>query len=120
MSPRPSAAQPNAQAAPGVAEQDVRIELAGRAPVQARIYGDKVAGGGPLVLHFHGGTFVCGDLDDGRMVARLLAASGAVVVSLEYPLAPEASVPSASLYMAGRRSILAGALTRLRNLFSRR
>ena len=95
MSPRPTTANPNAQAAPGVAEQDVRIELAGRAPVQARIYGDKVAGGGPLVLHFHGGTFVCGDLDDGRMVARLLAASGAVVVSLAYPLAPQNPFPGA-------------------------
>ena len=95
MSPRPTTANPNAQAAPGVAEQDVRIELAGRAPVQARIYGDKVAGGGPLVLHFHGGTFVCGDLDDGRMVARLLAASGAVVLSLAYPLAPKNPFPGA-------------------------
>lgn len=95
MSPRPTTANPNAQAAPGVAEQDVSIELPRRAPVQARIYGDKVAGGGPLVLHFHGGTFVCGDLDDGRMVARLLAASGAVVVSLAYPLAPQNPFPGA-------------------------
>ncbi|MBS0339996.1 MAG: alpha/beta hydrolase [Proteobacteria bacterium] len=96
MSPRPTIADPNAQqAAPGVAEQDIRIELPKREPVQARIYGTKVAGGGPLVLHFHGGTFVCGDLDDGRMVARLLAASGAVVVSLAYPLAPQNPFPGA-------------------------
>ncbi|MBS0453769.1 MAG: alpha/beta hydrolase [Proteobacteria bacterium] len=96
MSPRPTTANPNAQqAAAGVAEQDILIELPKREPVQARIYGDKVAGGGPLVLHFHGGTFVCGDLDDGRMVARLLAASGAVVVSLAYPLAPQNPFPGA-------------------------
>lgn len=98
MSPRPTTtANVNApaQAVSGVAEQDVVLELPKREPVQARIYGEKVAGGGPLVLHFHGGTFVCGDLDDGRMVARLLAASGAVVVSLAYPLAPQNPFPGA-------------------------
>ena len=98
MLPRPStAAVQNApdQAAPGVAEQDIRIELPKREPVQARIYGERVAGGGPLVLHFHGGTFVCGGLDDGRLVARMLAGGGAVVVSLEYPLAPQNPFPGA-------------------------
>jgi len=98
MSPRsPSTAEPNApdQAAASVGEQDISIELPKREPVQARIYGQKVAGGGPLVLHFHGGTFVCGDLDDGRMVARLLGASGAVVVSVAYPLAPKNPFPGA-------------------------
>ncbi len=45
------------------------------------------------MLHFHGGTFVCGDLDNGRSVARLLAGAGAVVVSLAYPLAPQAPFP---------------------------
>lgn len=99
MSPRqPSAAAeiaPPPQAASGVAEQDISIELPKRGPVQARIYGEKSAAGTPLVLHFHGGTFVCGDLDDGRMVARLLAASGAVVLSLAYPLAPQNPFPGA-------------------------
>jgi len=99
MSPRqPSAAAENApppQAASGVAEQDISIELPRRGPVQARIYGEKGTAGTPLVLHFHGGTFVCGDLDDGRMVARLLAASGAVVLSLAYPLAPQNPFPGA-------------------------
>ena len=97
MSPRPtSAAAENVptQAGPLVAEQDISIELPKRTPVQARIYGEKAAGG-PLVLHFHGGTFVCGDLDDGRMVARLLAASGAVVLSVAYPLAPQNPFPGA-------------------------
>ncbi|HSV57947.1 MAG TPA: alpha/beta hydrolase [Variovorax sp.] len=97
MSPRPSqsAAVQAPAAAPGIAEQDISIELPKREPVLARTYGERVVGGGPLVLHFHGGTFVCGDLDDGRMVARMLAGSGAVVVSLAYPLAPQNPFPGA-------------------------
>lgn len=76
------------------AETDIRIELPNREPVRARLYGERVRGTtAPLVLHFHGGTFVCGDLDNGRNVGRLLAGAGAVVVSLDYPLAPKAPFP---------------------------
>src|SRR3954469_25856882 len=76
------------------AEKDIRIELPGREAVRARVYGERARGATvPLVLHFHGGTFVCGDLDNGRSVARLLAGAGAVVVSLDYPLAPKAPFP---------------------------
>ena len=98
MSPRttPLATDAAAAAAGGVAEQDIEIPLKGREPVQARTYGERSRGGGmPLVLHFHGGTFVCGDLDSGRMVARLLARAGALVVSLAYPLAPRNPFPDA-------------------------
>ena len=88
---------PVAQAAPAAAqgaETDIRIELPDREPVPARLYGVRPRGTTvPLVLHFHGGTFVCGDLDNGRSVARLLAGAGAVVVSLDYPLAPKAPFP---------------------------
>jgi acetyl esterase/lipase len=47
------------------------------------------------VLHLHGGAFVGGSLDSGRTVATLLAKSGAVVVSADYPLAPEHRFPDA-------------------------
>ncbi len=73
---------------------DITIDLANRAPVQARIYGAKRKGvASPLVLHFHGGNFVSGDLDTGRAVGGMLAAAGAVVVSLAYPLAPQHPFP---------------------------
>jgi len=95
MSTRPTL--PSAEAPPAAArgaETDIRIELPDREPVLARLYGERVRGAAsPLVLHFHGGTFVCGDLDNGRNVARLLAGAGAVVVSLDYPLAPKAPFP---------------------------
>ncbi len=92
------AASPSASQAD---EKDIVIELAGRAPVAARTYGiraGRVAAGTParpLVLHFHGGNFACGDLDDGRCVARLLVEAGAAVVSMAYPLAPLHPFPDA-------------------------
>ncbi|MBO9647446.1 MAG: alpha/beta hydrolase [Variovorax sp.] len=89
----PSADAPQAAARQG--ETDIRIELPNREPVRARVYGERARGAAvPLVLHFHGGTFVCGGLDNGRNVARLLAGAGALVVSLDYPKAPEAPFPA--------------------------
>jgi len=77
-----------------VAEADIAIALPEGTSVQARAYGERVPGAvQPLVLHFHGGTFVCGCLDNGRSVARLLAGAGARVVSVAYPLAPENPFP---------------------------
>ena len=53
------------------------------------MYGRKKAGhASPLVVHFHGGAFVSGDLDNGHTVAHLLEGAGAVVVSVAYPLTP--------------------------------
>jgi acetyl esterase len=49
--------------------------------------------GAPLVLHLHGGAFVGGSLDCGRAVATLLAEAGAIVISADYPLAPNAPFP---------------------------
>lgn len=48
-----------------------------------------------IVLHLHGGTFTCGDLDCSVAICRSLAAAGATVVSLDYPLAPEHPFPAA-------------------------
>jgi acetyl esterase/lipase len=96
MSPVPSSrsAEAAALAAAQGVEADLSIELPGRKPVGARVYGRRAKGEtAPLVLHFHGGTFICGGLDNGRNVARLLAGAGAVVVSVAYPLAPESPFP---------------------------
>lgn len=54
-----------------------------------RLYGKKPVGQVlPLVVHFHGGAFVSGDLDNGCTVAGLLEAAGARVISVGYPLTP--------------------------------
>jgi acetyl esterase/lipase len=46
-----------------------------------------------LVLHLHGGAFTAGVPEDGASVADLLADAGALVVSLDYPLAPAHPFP---------------------------
>lgn len=74
---------------------DHRVDLGGRA-VTVRVYGDPQASlPQALVLHFHGGTFTNGSLDDGGSFARLLAAAGALVASVDYPLAPAHPFPEA-------------------------
>ncbi|MDB5364502.1 MAG: alpha/beta hydrolase [Rhodospirillales bacterium] len=76
--------------------------------------------GAPLVLHFHGGAFVAGGLDQGVTVATALAEAGAVVASIEYPLAPEHPFPAALhagnvalQWLQQQRVKLAGKATRL-------
>lgn len=49
----------------------------------------------PLVLHLHGGCFTDGDLDCSAKVCQLMAEAGAVVVSIDYPLAPDHPFPAA-------------------------
>ncbi|MES2401911.1 MAG: alpha/beta hydrolase [Pseudomonadota bacterium] len=58
-------------------------------------YDPSAAGPVPLVVHFHAGAFVAGSLEEGGCVPRLLAAAGAVVMSLDYPLAPANPFPQA-------------------------
>jgi acetyl esterase/lipase len=75
---------------------DARIPLDGTRSLAARVYG-RPGRRRPtaLVLHFHAGAFVAGGLDSGARVAGLLAEAGAVVVSLDYPLAPAQPFPAA-------------------------
>jgi acetyl esterase len=48
----------------------------------------------PVYVHFHGGGWVLGNLDSHDVMCRnLCATSGAVVVSVDYRLAPEAVFP---------------------------
>ena len=50
----------------------------------------------PVVLYFHGGGFVTGDLDSHDASARAMARrTGAIVVSVAYRLAPEHPFPAA-------------------------
>jgi len=63
-----------------------------------RSYTPVAAGGEPLpvLVYFHGGGFVIGDLDTHDSLCRSLAnESGARVISVEYRLAPENRFPAA-------------------------
>ena len=62
-----------------------------------RIYWPESTGPLPLVVFFHGGGFVLCSLDTHDELARgLCHGSGAVVVSVDYRLAPEAPYPAAA------------------------
>jgi acetyl esterase len=68
---------------------------AGAIPV--RVFRPSAAPGLPVILWFHGGGWVTGNLDTHDQLGRLLADhSGAVVVSVDYRLAPEAKFPAAA------------------------
>ena len=61
-----------------------------------RIYTPVGAGAHPLIVYFHGGGYVTGDLDTQDMIARALCAgASAVTVSVDYRLAPEHPFPAA-------------------------
>jgi acetyl esterase len=64
-------------------------------PIPVRVY-SPADGVRPGLVYFHGGGFVLGNLDSGDRACRALAnASGCVVVSVDYRLAPEHKFPAA-------------------------
>ena len=71
---------------------------AAEGPRKARIYRPQVEGSVPTILFIHGGGFVMGDLDTHDDQARRLCRdTGAVVVSIDYRLAPEHPFPAGYL-----------------------
>ncbi len=67
-----------------------------RRPMMARLYLPEGISAPPLLVFFHGGGFVIGDLDTHDAPCRLLCAEGRMaVLSVEYALAPEAPFPAA-------------------------
>ncbi|SPB14196.1 esterase/lipase [Caballeronia novacaledonica] len=104
-----------------VTAENIEIALEGRTLV-ARVYKPKAAHGPlPLIVYFHGGGWVVGDLDthDG-LVARLSRDSQCAVASVDYRLAPEHPFPApcddaldALIWLAEHRSRLGFATGRL-------
>ena len=74
---------------------DVKIAgTAGEIPI--RIYTPDVPTPAPVLIYFHGGGWVLGDLDSHDHVCRALANKAqCVVASVDYRLAPEAKFPAA-------------------------
>ncbi len=63
-------------------------------PIPVRVYRPATTPGAPLVCYYHGGGFVSGSVAAWDGVARRIAKeSGAVVVSVDYRLAPEHRFP---------------------------
>ena len=73
------------------------VEIPGPAgAIPARAYVPDSDGTPPVVVYYHGGGWVLGGLDSHDGTCRALAnASGAVVVSIDYRLAPEHPFPAA-------------------------
>jgi acetyl esterase len=64
--------------------------------VPVRVYSSERGGLRPALVYFHGGGFVFGNLDTHDAVCRAIAKeSGAVVISVDYRLAPEHKFPAA-------------------------
>lgn len=66
--------------------------------IPARLYADSPASDGgalPVLTYYHGGGFVQGDLETHHgLCARLAQQSGAMVVAIDYRLAPENKFPA--------------------------
>src|SRR6185437_8949107 len=85
--------------APGIEASDRAIPGPG-GDIPVRVYRGPGTGGGsgtrPLILYFHGGGFVLGELRMGDWLCSQVARNvGAVVVSVDYRLAPSHRFPAA-------------------------
>jgi acetyl esterase len=75
--------------------EDRRISGPG-GEIPVRIYTPAGEGPHPVLVYYHGGGFVAGSLDTHDSICRMLANdAAAIVVSVEYRLAPEHRFPSA-------------------------
>lgn len=85
---------------PARIDADVRdLTIPGPAgPIPARHYRPRgVTGDLPLLVFYHGGGFVIGDLDTHDELCRLIARDGGLgVLSVDYRLAPEHKAPAAA------------------------
>lgn len=91
------ARQGREQADDGVSAENLTIEGA-EDELAARIYRPTglLSRLNPVILYFHGGGFVTGSLDTHDASARALARrTGAIVISVDYRLAPEHKFPAA-------------------------
>jgi acetyl esterase len=78
-----------------VARVDTRV-IPGPVEIPVRVYRPSLAADLPVLMYFHGGGFVICNLDSHDRECRSLAnASGCVVVSVDYRLAPEHKFPAA-------------------------
>lgn len=75
--------------------RDVQMLRDDGPPIPARVYRPTENPDAPIVVFFHGGGMVIGSMDDYDGTCRqLAAASEAVVVNVDYRLAPEAKHPA--------------------------
>lgn len=83
--------------APNVHDEPGGLELpTSRGPIRAHLYSGARAAERPLVIFFHGGGWVIGDLQTHHAYCRALCeASGATLIAIDYRRAPEHPFPAA-------------------------
>ncbi|MFA5494075.1 MAG: alpha/beta hydrolase [Porticoccaceae bacterium] len=83
--------------AAGVAHEDFEIPGPAGAPaVPVRLYRPDASARCPVLIYFHGGSFLMGGLDtDHRACLRYASGAGCAVLSVDYRLAPEHPFPAA-------------------------
>jgi acetyl esterase len=88
--------QANASGQPEVAGTEEITVAGAEGPLAAKLYRPEVgAEKPPLIVYLHGGGFVLGSFNThDRNARRLVNATGALVVSVNYRLAPEAPFPA--------------------------
>jgi acetyl esterase len=85
-----------AKLVPDITTTEATIPAADGTPLTATIYTPAGPGPFPAVVYFHDGGWVIGSRQAGDLGARALAKqAGAVVISVDYRLAPEAKFPTA-------------------------
>ncbi|GAA2361557.1 alpha/beta hydrolase [Saccharopolyspora halophila] len=90
-----AAARPQQEVA-DVEDREIPGSAGVRVPVRVYWPFGRAAEPRPVVVYFHGGGWVLGDLDSHDGVARAMANEvGAIVVSVDYRLAPEHRYPAA-------------------------
>ncbi len=91
---RDEAAAVRGEPAPLASVQDLRIELPGRT-LRARLYVPEEVESTALVVYFHGGCFVMGDLETHDWLCRRLAFDTRLrFLAIDYRLAPEHPFPA--------------------------
>ncbi len=84
------------QVADGVASQTRRIAARDGFPLKVRIHRPDLPGRLPLLVHYHGGGFVIGNIGIyDPYLTRVAADAEVVVVTVAYRMAPEHRAPSA-------------------------
>ena len=72
------------------------VETDSRTEIPFRIYSPDPTAKLPVILHFHGGGHMCGDLDIYDAISRRMAKhTNSIVITLDYRLAPEYPYPAA-------------------------
>ena len=80
---------------PDVAQVEDRMIPGPRGDIRVRIYRPDLASGHPVIAYFHGSAFVICSIDTHDVLCRhLCLRSNAVVVSVDYGLAPEEVFPA--------------------------